>query len=351
MFKKAVLGVCLSVASASQAYAQVPRVAVDIAPLHSLVAQVMNGVGEPNLLIRPEASPHEYNLRPSEAKALSDANIVFWIGEGLTPWLEKPLETLASGATKIEMMETEGVTLYDFREGATFEAHAHHDEEGHDDDHHEDEHHDEKGHDDDHHEDEHHDEKGHDDHHEDEHHDEKGHDDHHHEGHDPHVWLDPQNAEAWVNTIAKTLSEADSDNAQAYQNNASAAIERLHQLTADIKRQAQELQGAKFIVFHDAYQYFEQRFGLLASGAISISDASDPSPARIAEIRQTVSDLGVTCVFTEPQYNPDMVQTVFEDSTVNTIGVMDPLGANIAIGKEQYSSLLVALISSLEQCK
>nr|WP_319554730.1 zinc ABC transporter substrate-binding protein [uncultured Vibrio sp.] len=321
MLKQALSGIVIALATASQAYAQVPKVAVDIAPLHSLVTQVMDGVGEPDLLIRPEASPHDYHLRPSEANALSQANIVFWIGEGLTPWLEKPLSSLASSATKIEMMEVEGTTLYGFREGATFEAHVH-SEEGHEE---------------------------HEEHQEHQEHQE--HDDHHHHGdHDPHVWLDPKNAEVWVEAIASALSNVDTEHAHIYEDNAKATIIRLHQLSGAINEQAQSLNGIKFIVFHDAYQYFEQRFQLLASGAISISDASKPSPARISKIRQTVKDLGVTCVFTEPQFNPELVNTVFENSTVKTIGTMDPIGANIAPGKDQYHSLLMAMINSLKQC-
>ncbi|MFC5080242.1 High-affinity zinc uptake system protein ZnuA precursor [Vibrio thalassae] len=328
MFRKALSGMVVSLVAASNAYAQVPNVAVDIAPLHSLVSQVMDGVGEPDLLIRPESSPHEYHLRPSEAKALSEANVVFWVGEGLTPWLEKPLSSLAGSAKKVEMMEVDGTTLYDFREGATFEAHEHHGDEAHHDEH------DHEHHDADHH-----------DKHQEEHHG------HHHEGHDPHVWLDPQNAEVWVKAIAKTLSEADSEHASIYQQNAKATISRLQQLTSEIKQQTQNLGGIKFIVFHDAYQYFEQRFGVLASGAISVSDASKPSPARITQIRNTVKELGVTCVFTEPQFNPQLVNSVFENSTVTTIGVMDPIGANIEVGKDQYNQLLLAMLGSLKQCQ
>ncbi|WP_295894607.1 zinc ABC transporter substrate-binding protein [uncultured Vibrio sp.] len=357
MFKKALSGIAMSMAMASPSYAQALKVAVDIAPLHSLVAQVMDGVSEPELLIRPEMSPHAYNLRPSEAKSLSDADVVFWIGEGLTPWLEKPLSSLAGSATKIEMMEVEGTTLYEFREGATFEGHDHHDEaqDEHDDKH---GHHDNEAHGE--HDDKHahHDDEAHNEHNDKhEHHDEEEHDDHaeahehHHDGHDPHVWLDPKNAEVWLNQIAKTLGEADSEHAQNYQDNAKAAISRLHKLSSIIEQQAEDLKEVKFIVFHDAYQYFEQRFQLLATGAISISDASKPSPARISEIRQTVKELGVTCVFTEPQYNPELVNSVFENSTVKTIGTMDPLGANLAIGKDQYNQLLMAMIESLSQCE
>lgn len=328
MFNRTLTGAILSLAASTQVYAQAPNVAVDIAPLHSLVAQVMDGVGEPDLLIRPEASPHEYSLRPSEAKALSQADVVFWIGEGLTPWLEKPLTNLAGSATKIEMMEVNGTTLYDFREGATFEAHEHH-EEHHDD--HKNEHHENETHA--------------------EHNGEHAHHGHHHEGHDPHVWLDPKNAQVWLAEIADTLAKVDSEHAEIYQNNAKTAISNLEQLIKNIDQQAHQLHGVKFIVFHDAYQYFEQRFDLSASGAISISDASDPSPARIEEIHQIVKNLKVTCIFTEPQFNPNLVNTVFENSTVNTIGTMDPLGAKLETGKDQYSKLIAAMIQSVAQCK
>ncbi|WED25770.1 zinc ABC transporter substrate-binding protein [Vibrio sp. DW001] len=325
MLKKALLGTFISLATSSLAHAQVPKVAVDIAPLHSLVTQVMGEVGKPELLIRPEASPHEYALRPSEAKALSEADIVFWIGEGLTPWLEKPLTSLAGSAIQIEMTESKDTTLYDFREGATFEGHEEHKEHGDKHDHDHEQHHEEESDEAEHH--------------------------HHHEGHDPHAWLDPKNAAVWVNTILEALVDADPEHAQAYQDNAKATIARLSQLTTDIEKQANDLKGIKFIVFHDAYQYFEQRFNLTATGAISLSDASDPSPARVKEIRQTVKDLGVSCVFTEPQYNPKLVNTVFEGSTVTTIGTMDPIGADIAIGSDQYTSLLIAMINSLKQCQ
>ncbi|WP_194436616.1 zinc ABC transporter substrate-binding protein [Vibrio fluminensis] len=352
MFKRTLTGAILGLAASTHVYAQAPNVAVDIAPLHSLVAQVMDGVGEPDLLIRPEASPHEYSLRPSEAKALSQADVVFWIGEGLTPWLEKPLTNLAGSATKIEMMEVNGTTLYDFREGATFEAHEHHDKHHgdkknahHDDGHKQDSHAKHDVHHDDH-KKEHHENEAHT-----EHNGEHAHHGHHHEGHDPHVWLDPKNAQVWLAEIADTLAEVDSEHAEIYQNNAKTAISNLEQLIKNINQQAHQLHGVKFIVFHDAYQYFEQRFDLSASGAISISDASDPSPARIEEIHRIVKNLKVTCVFTEPQFNPNLVNTVFDNSTVNTIGTMDPLGAKLETGKEQYSKLITAMIQSVAQCK
>ncbi|MBS3803692.1 MAG: zinc ABC transporter substrate-binding protein [Oleiphilaceae bacterium] len=306
MFRQFLLGSAVSLVIPVAAADSPPRVAVDIAPVHSLVAQVMAGVGSPDLLIRPQASPHTYSLRPSEAEALSRAEVVFWMSEGITPWLEHSLANLAGSATQVKMLAVEGTALYDYREGATFESHDHHDgpqaEE-------------------------------------------------HHDDRDPHAWLDPVNAKVWVKMIATVLSGQDAANAHIYQRNAEAAIVALDELIASIQQQAQSLEGIRFIVFHDAYQYFERRFGLLASGAIAVGDASDPSPARIEEIHETVAALGVTCVFTEPQYNPSMVRTVFRNTPVNTIGVMDPHGADIDVGKDHYPKLLNAMIASLNQCE
>ena len=353
MFRGFLPGLFICLLLPMAALASPPKVAVDIAPVHSLVAQVMAGVGEPDLFIRPGASPHEYSLRPSEAEALSRADVVFWIGEELTPWLESALENLAGSAQKVTLLEVPGITLHDFREGATFEAHDHHgDEHGHEDGHAHDEHEhkDEHAHDEHEHEDEHaYDE----DEHKDEHaHDEDEHKDEHARGeHDPHAWLDPENAKIWLESIAGVLSEADAANAARYRNNAATAIANLDAQIASIRARTQKLHDIRFIVFHDAYQYFERRFGLQATGAISVSDASDPSPARVREIRDTVADLGVRCVFTEPQFNPDMVVSVFEKTRVATIGVIDPLGADIAIGPDHYPKLLEVLVSSITQCQ
>ena len=315
-----------------------PAVAVDIAPLHSLVSQVMGDVAEPTLIIPAEASPHHYTLRPSQAKSLASADVVFWIGEGFTPWLEKSLDNLAGSAKKVEVLEIEGTTTYGYREGATFEKHEHDDhdehEEGHDDDEKE---HKEEGHKE---KDEHHD----DDEHKDDHHDE-------HEGDDPHAWLDPENAKVWVSHISDVLSKQDPDNAAAYSSNAAATIASLDTMIASTRTQIKALGQPKFIVFHDAYQYFENRFGISAAGSISLGDAEDPSPARVKEIQETVKKLGVNCIFTEPQYNAGLVKNVFAGTSISTIGVMDPLGASITTGSGHYQALIQGMVNSVSQCK
>lgn len=344
------------------AIADVPKVAIDIAPVHSLVARVMEGVGTPDLVIQPGASPHEYSLRPSEARALQDADLVFWIGPDLTPWLADTLETLASDAAVTELLEASGTVELAVRESVLFEAHDHddHGEEGHDDHGHGDEGHDdhaEDGHDedghDDHSDEKHHDhsEEKHDDHdgHDDHAHQEAGHDGHDHGGHDPHAWLSPSNAMTWMNVIAGQLSAADPENAGAYFANAAAGRAEIETLVQEVNATLDPVRGGQFIVFHDAYQYFENDFDFPAAGAISISDASDPSPARIAEIQARIADEGVDCVLSEPQFNPGMVATVLDGTEAKT-GVLDPLGSDLKPGPAMYPQLIRNLSLALSGC-
>ena len=340
--------------------AAAPAVAVDIAPVHSLVSQVMAGVAQPKLLIPAAASPHRYALRPSEAKALSRADIVFWMGESYTPWLEKALDNVADSAHKVEMLALEGTLSYGYREGATFEAH-HHDEHKKQDSHQEALHQDRKerlAHSDNHreagHKEKAHKEKVHkEENHGDKDAHESDHHDHHHDGNDPHAWLDPENAKRWLQHISEVLSQRDPQHAAVYRRNAQQAQAELDRLMAATQGQIDALGQPRFIVFHDAYQYFEKRFGISAAGAISLGDAEDPSPARIREIRATVKKWGVNCVFTEPQYNPQLVRTIFPDGGKQgvVIGVMDPLGATIATGSGHYKALIEAMVTSLSQCQ
>lgn len=320
------------------ALADAPRVATDIAPIHSLVARVMDGVGTPDLIVQPGGSPHEYSLRPSEAKALQDADLVFWVSPDLTPWLGNAIETLAADASVTELLEADGTIELEIREGALFEAHAHDDDEHEDAAHGDDQHDDHEEHAD-------HAEKGHEDHAE----DEAGHEEHGHGAHDPHAWLSPVNAATWLNVIAGQLSAADPENAGVYFANAAAGRAELDVLVSDISAMLEPIRDGQFIVFHDAYQYFESAFELQASGAISISDASDPSPARIAEIRARIADGGIDCVLAEPQFNPGLVATVM-DGTDATTGVLDPLGSDLEPGAALYPQLMRNLASTLVGC-
>ena len=315
------------------AYAETPQVAVDIAPVHSLVARVMDGIGKPDLIIQPGASPHEYSLRPSEASALQAADLVFWIGPDLTPWLTDTIGTLASDAVVTELMEADGTIELEFREGALFEAHDH-DDHGVDDDH-----------------DNHGDDDDHDDHGDDDDHDEaeSGHEGHDHGAHDPHAWLSPKNAMNWLNVIAGQLSAVDPDNAGAYFANSAAGRTEIKTLIGEVTATLDPVRGGQFIVFHDAYQYFEMDFDFPASGAISISDASDPSPARIAKIQARIAEQGIDCVLAEPQFNPGLVATVLDGTDAQT-GILDPLGSDLELGPAFYPQLIRNLSNVLADC-
>jgi zinc transport system substrate-binding protein len=305
---------------------------VDIAPVHSLVARVMDGVGTPDLIVQPGASPHEYSLRPSEAAALQDADLVFWIGPDLTPWLTDTIETLAPDAAVTALLEADGTIKLEFREGALFEAHDHGNDEDHDE---EDDH---KDHDD-------HDEEGHEGHAD----EEAGHDDHGHSAYDPHAWLSPQNAKTWLNVIAGELSAADPDNAGAYFANAAAGRAEIEALIGEVTATLNPVRDGQFVVFHDAYQYFEMDFDLPASGAISIGDASDPSPARIAEIQDRIAEQGIDCVLAEPQFNPGLVATVLDGTEAQT-SILDPLGSDLEPGLALYPQLIRNLSTALAGC-
>ena len=336
------------------AMADAPNVAVDIAPVHSLVARVMEGVGTPDLIVPPGASPHEYNLRPSEAAALQEADLVVWLGKDLSPWLGDAIETLADGATVATLLEADSTVLLSRRENALFEAHDHGDEDDHGEhlenqghghgDKHNDE--DEHAHEDKHDHDDHTDGDAHEDEELVEH---EGHDDHGHGKRDPHAWLSPQNGRIWLDLIAAQLSVADPGNAGTYFENAAAARAEIEALSTDVAEILEPVRGGSFVVFHDAYRYFENAFDFPAAGAISLGDASDPSPARIAEIQGRIREEGIDCVLAEPQFNPGIVGAVLDGVEANT-SVIDPLGSDLVPGVELYPEVIRNIARTLAEC-
>ena len=294
----------------------------------------------PDLIVDRGASPHEYSLRPSNAASLEASDLVFWISHNLTPWLKDPLNTLAINAKVIELMDAKGAIVLTFREGATFETHSH--EHGHDKDKHDEDKHDEDGHDEHKHDEDKHDEDGHDEHKHDE-------DEHTTENVDPHGWLDPYNGKIWLDVIATALSKIDPTHSDIYFANAAQGKADIDTAISEIEATLTEFRGTDFIVYHDAYQYFEKRFDVLAAGSISLGDVSDPSPARIEEIRKKVEKLGITCVFSEPQFNPELVRTVTDGTSVTTREI-DPLGTTFTLGPDFYLDVLRAVAQSMASC-
>lgn len=373
MVRLLALSTSLMLATAGMATAA-PNVVVSIKPLHSLVAAVMEGVGEPSLIVAGAGSPHNYALRPSQAAALEEADLIFWMGHELETFLERPIETIGTGATSVSLIDAPGLKLLPFREGGAFEGHDHahegHDHEaeaagGHDHAHeeaagesHDHGHEEAAGEPHDHGHEEAAGGEPHDHTHEEEAagaaHDhaheasEAGHD-HDHGEFDAHVWLDPQNARALAAAIGSALATADPDNAERYAANTAALDQRLDALTAQVQAELEPVRDRGFVVFHDAYHYFEDRFGLEAAGSITVNPETPPGAERVAEIQARVRELGATCVFAEPQFEPRIISVVTEGTEART-GTLDPLGADIADGPELYFDLIETMAASMRDC-
>ena len=299
--KKAIIFVIAPLLFSFSAKADI-KVVTTIKPLHSLISSVMEGVGEPSLIIEGTSNPHTFVFKPSHAQMLEEADIVFWIGEDLEAFMEKPLDSLADNATKISFMELSSIEKLKFREENIFDDH---DDHGHDDhDGHEDEH---EGHDD----------HGHNDH-----------DGHNHGEFDAHIWLDPSNAIKMVLEISHELSEADPDNAAKYEQNENKTIASLNNLIDEINSSIPK--DASYVVFHDAYQYFENRFGVSSAGALTLNPDVLPGAKQIDAIQDLIQDKNIKCIFSEPQYNPKIIETLAADMKIST-GIMDPLGAFICL--------------------
>ena len=299
----------------SLALAEVPSVVTTIKPLHSLVAAVMGDLETPALIVKGAASPHSYSLKPSDAQALQAARLVFWTGHGLELFLEDSIETLAPNATIVELSKAPGIELLPPRETGTFEHHDHGEEEhageaeptG------------------------------------------EAHEHEHGEEQDLHFFLDPANAKVMVATIADSLVAADPEHADTYRANAAKETADLDALIAETEASLAPIKDRPFVVFHDAYQYFEKRFGLNVAGSVTLSPEIAPGADRINEIRSKLKTLDAACVFAEPVFEPRIV-TVLTEGTTARQGVLDPEGANLDEGPGLYRQLIENLASSLKAC-
>ncbi|NYZ13012.1 zinc ABC transporter substrate-binding protein ZnuA [Azospirillum sp. RWY-5-1] len=301
----------LLLATALPAAAEAPKVVASIKPVHSIVAAVMQGVGEPQLVVKGAASPHTYALKPSDARALQDARLVFWVGPELEGFLAKPLKVNATKARAVSLMGIPGLPLLETREGGAWEEDDHGHSHGHSHAH------------------------------------EHGHDDH--EEHNAHIWLDPRNVRLMVGAVAETLAKADPANAAAYSANATAYAARIDALDAELERTLAPLRDRPFVVFHDAYPYLENRYDLNAVGAITVNPERRPSAKRLKEIRAKIAGLDAACVFAEPQFEPALVNTIIEGTGARK-GVLDPEGADIPDGPDLYPTLMRRNAAALVDC-
>lgn len=283
-----------------------------VKPVHALVAAIMQDVGTPELIVDGAASPHTYSFKPSNATALSRADLVFRIGPGFETFLEKPLESLSGKALIVTLADAPGVTTLPLREGGLFEPHEDGDDQAEKDSH--------------------------------------GHD---HAGPhgeiDMHLWLDPANAKAMANEIARRLATADPDHAQLFERNRAELARQIDEMDARMKEKLAPFRHKPFIVFHDAYQYLERAYGLTVAGSITVSPEAMPGARRIQEIHAKILSAGAVCVFAEPQFEPRLVETVLEGTPAHA-GTLDPEGGSLKPGAGLYLTLMDNLATSLVDC-
>lgn len=296
-------------AAFSAAVEEAPTVVVSIKPIHSLVAAVMEGVGEPHLLVKGSSSPHSYTMRPSDARAIVQAKLVVWVGENLESFLEKPLATLGGGAVRLKLTDALKDHLLPVRSGGPWEEHEH--VQGHGD--------------------------------------EDGHRGEEPVTADPHLWLDPIQAARIVDLLVPVLGRIDPAHAQRYRKNGERLKGRLDTLRGELQHKVEPVKDVPYVVFHDAYQYFEAAYGLDAVGSITIGPERRPGARRISRVREKIKAMNARCVFSEPQFEPRLIATVIEGTGARK-GVLDPLGAGMPAGPETYFLLMNALADNLVAC-
>jgi len=303
------LGLCVSAATAQT---ESLNVVATIKPIHSIAAAVMTGVAEPKLLLDGTASPHTFSLKPSDAKALSAARVIFRVSDGLEPFMIKVARSLPKSVEVVTLEKVPGLTLYPMRTGGTFEDHDHSEGKG------------------------------------GKHKHRHSHDDSKNAT-DGHLYLDPANATLIATHMADVLGKAEPASAERFKANAEAFGREMSALRTELDDKTRPLVGRPFIVFHDAYQYFEKRFGLEAAGSVTVSPEVAPSARRLSSLRRKVSELKAVCVFSEPQFEPRLVTTITEKTNARR-GVLDPLGVAIPPGPAHYATLLRNLAADLDAC-
>jgi len=298
----------LTLMTALPVMAEVPTVVADMPVAQSLTAQVMGELGIPGLLLDRGADPHHAQLRPSQARAVANADLVVWTSAVLSPWMAEVVDALSQRAT-LELATTPGTRREPFAEGTMFDAG--------DDDH--------------------------------------DHDDHDHEtaaerAYDPHLWLDPANAAVWLTAIAGQLAAMDPEHAAAYAANARAAATRLDALRAEVAQTLAPVGDAGLVMHHNAYGYFARAFGLNVLGTVTGGDAADPGAARIAALRHDLQDAGAVCIFPEGNHPSGFVALVAEGTAMRIGAPLDPAGMLGEPGSEHYAQTMRGLAQAIADC-
>jgi zinc transport system substrate-binding protein len=301
------------------AFADAPRVVTDIAPVHALVTQVMGDRGTPVLLLSAGGDAHNFQLRPSQAQALVDAGLIVWVGEALSPWLERAVDGVGATGTQLELLEAAGTLTRNFGDTATDHDHGAEAKDAH------------AGHD--------HAAAAKDDH-----------ENHDHTGLDPHAWLDPENGRVWLGLIAEALASADPEGAGIYRANAVAARATIDTAEAEAHALLAPVKDKPFAVFHDAYGYFVDHFGLTVAGAIRMGDAAQPGAGHLQSLEDSLKTSGAVCVFPEANHDAAMATQLAEASGVRLGAVLDPAGATVAPGADAYAVILTQMAGTIAEC-
>ncbi len=278
--------------------ASAPQVIVSIKPFYNICASVMHSVGTPHLLLTGNSSPHDYQLKPSDARIIQSSSLVVWGGPELDSYLSKTVSSLAE--KQLNLAEAPGLELLQMRTSCNWQH-------------------------------------GNCNHH------------HHHGGIDPHFWLDPDNAIIIATAIANKLQEIDPANAEIYANNAKKFALNINQKKQDWQQKLAPYSNARYIVAHDAYQYFNKFFDLDGVGSITINPEVPPSINRIQHIKYLLEKDKVVCIFTEPQFNYKVVDMILNDTKVRT-NILDPLGQDKDIGSHGYTILMDNLVTNFIDC-
>mgnify|MGYP001185592383 FL=1 len=282
-------------------------IVVTIKPLHSLVTGVVGNTAKTHLMVSGNQSPHGFKFKPSQVKLLNNSAVVFYIGDTFETFMEKAFDNIPSNVVKVPVAEKARLKLLPYREGGAWEEDKH---EGHD----------------------------------------HGHEGHHDEGGgDMHVWLDPDNAIKMIKAITRELSKVYPENRDIYKANARSYVQKIIALDSELSAALSNSKEFPFIVFHDAYQYFEKHYGLNGVGSITFDPHDFPSPKRLKEIRGKLNEMSAACVFSEPQFSDRLVRTVIKGTSAKT-ALIDPLGSNIKAGPNLYFELLSEMAGSFKRC-
>ncbi len=302
---------CLTLWSIS-AQAQV-QILTSIKPLQLIAAAIQDGQGEPQVLLPPGASPHYFVLRPSDAKRLDQADLFYWIGPDLENFLPRLLTQRSQLSVAVQTLPALQLQYFGERQ-------VHAEDEG--------EHEHEHGHT----------------------HALVEHDHHHQPGTvDAHLWLLPHNAKVIAQRMSADLSQLDPNNAKQYAANLQAFNQRLDRLDQQLQAQLQPLQNKSFFVFHEAFNYFEQAYGLKHAGVFAVSGELQPGAKQVNQMRQRLQQAGPSCVFSEPPLQPRLAQTLAAGLPV-TLAELDALGSAVNVNPAGYEQLLINLAQQFSDC-